>query len=325
VPEIPNNEASPFDRNRVDPLAARRWDELLPQQQELFSLLKQTFRRSWGEWIQQQVSKIIVPLALLFFIVATALMLVVIHVLVALLSEVAAQITIWLTVGLFFYLAFTRTEEAESSVIRRSTDELYLGRLGEAFDTNRLELPLMGMLIGSQFGLLACGDWHMGLRLERMSVGMALGYTFDNFVQAIFGDVCELYGWRVMPEFRHTFWSATTFNLFRIAASILTLLWIRMEWHHFLARGLFRRFPTKCNVPQIVAWLRGLSQTERSWMLSHFDEFLFLRIVGEYLAGDFAAVTRLSNQFPRLRVDEDLRRLFVDAEGKALFEGFRLD
>ena len=296
------------------------------EQIELFKLLKTTFRRTWLEWLRNEViGRVESPLIALCLMVLMWLLLVVVYAVFSLLSETVAQVAIWITASMTFILAFTRTSDVESSTIRRWTDRISLGRLAVAFETNRMETSILGVLIGAQWGLLGCGHWHMGMPLESMTGSQAFGYAFDNFTHAMLGDICELYGWEVMPPFRHTVWSATTFCIFRTAVSLLTLLWVRLLWHKFLARRLIRDFPADCTYLQMVDWLRGLSKSEGSWMLQFFDEFLFLRVAGEYLAGDFAAVQRLSREFPRLRVDDEVRQLFVDGSGQTLFEGFRLN
>jgi len=320
---VSSSDDAPIFEDEPALASARGQDKRRPQQVELFKLLRRTFRRTWGDWFQQEIMQNIhTPLIILSFILLTLLLLVVIFVFTSLVSGTLAQIAIWLAASLAFVLAFQRTAEIESSVIHRLSDQISLGRLSVALDTNRMESVLLGVLIGTQWALLACGRWPMGMPVEKMTLGTALGYTFDNFTHGVLGDICELYDWRIMPEFQHTFWSATSFSIFRTAASVLALLWIRLAWQRFLARRLFRQFPANCTYQGMIDWLRGLSRTEQSWMLSNFDEFLFLRIAGEYLANDFSAVQRLTTEFPRLRVDNNVRELFVDAEGHILFQGF---
>lgn len=299
--------------------------EPLPQQAELYKLLKRTLARSWMDWLRHSVlGRLQTPIIGFVFLLLTFFCLVVVYLLTAWLSAILAQVVLWLTASLAFLLAFSRGQDVDEGVICQAGDRLQLGRLHEIFSTNRMEPCLLGILLGAQWALLSCGNWHMGVPVESMTLGTGFGYAFDNFVAAALGDFCELYGWRTMPSIDHTVWSASTFCLFRTAISLVSLLWLRLIWERFQARRLMRGFPTRCTRAELIAWIRQLSSTEKGWMLRHFEEFLFLRIAAEYLTGNFDVVERWSRAFPRLPIADELRQLFVDAEGRVLFEGFRL-
>lgn len=309
----------------IDPPSSEHKAQLT-QQTQLLQLLRVTLRRSWWDWLHEEALQFFyTPLIIVFFIISSALLLLLLFALTALLSLHLAHILLWLSIGLIFGLAFTRKADVDSAPIRRSDDRIKLGRLAEVLDTNRIEYAYFGLLIGSQCALLLCSHRQMGLSFEKLTIGASLGYAVDNFMQGALGDACELYGFRVMPELKQTFWSAVSLSIFRTAASVIALLLIRLSWQKILARRLIHSFPARQSDQRIVDWLCSLSNTERSWMLTFFDEFLFLRITGEYLAGHFDAVRRLTREFPRLKVNENIRELFVDPEGNRLFEGYQLE
>ena len=160
---------------------------------------------------------------------------------------------------------------------------------------------------------------HLGISDEAAKRSFKL--CLDNFLQAVFPNVFELYGG---PGFDHNFWSATSFFVFRTAYTALFVYGVYLVAVKFKARRCFAGFPVQNpGYAAVIDWLRGLSRVENSWMLDHFDEYLFLRITAEYLDGNFAAVRRLSASFPRLKVGDETRRLFVDDAGELLFEGYR--
>jgi hypothetical protein len=227
---------------------------------------------------------------------------------------------LWICTALMIYGLLAVRKPDSEGIIDVTTSGLAFGRLEDVLSQRLVASITLGTLLGTQIGLLSFSRTHLGISEEAAKKPVSL--SVENFVQAIGSDVFELYGG---PGYHHNVWSATAFFIFRTAYGALFAYGVYQIVMKFRARRCFSTFPERDpTYGAIIRWLRGMSSAENTWMVDHFDEYLFLRITGEQLAGNFAAVRRLTASFPRLRVGDLTRNLFVDDGGNRVFEGYLL-
>ena len=217
----------------------------------------------------------------------------------------------------------------EMDVTEGKLDGLKLGRLDSVFSytTNIYVAFSVTGLLTTQVAMLYLTDTHAGVDFD-FSFWSCICITLDNVCRAIFLDVFELYEINVGGiKYEHGNFAAGVFLLYRlaydayfIAAGFIVYRRVRMNnmFASFPFAGTKRRRDFKTDT--LVDWLEKLSRDEKKWHRGFSDEFIFLMVCEEYLRGDYALARKVSEQFPKLNVAKELRRIFLDSDGNSVFQ-----
>ena len=204
----------------------------------------------------------------------------------------------------------------------RQVDRLVLGRIDDAF---RCSAPgslalFLGVFFGFQHGLLYGTAHHGGLDIEG-GFWECFFLTLDNVFHGISLNTLELWDVSLAGTVKHGWWSALGFELFRLAYGVLVLLMGFELYQRWSMRFLFENYP-KDNPgwERLADWLLMTSDGRHGWPRRYFDELVFLVIAGHYLRGNYPLVRQLTQQFSRIRVEAEVRVLFIDERGNPIFE-----
>lgn len=201
-------------------------------------------------------------------------------------------------------------------------ERLKLGRLDSIFRISEPATTLFffSVLLSSQVGLLYFLPDHLGVAEE----GTFLECTFltlDNLGHGVLLDTQEIYNIHFANKIEHNFWTGTVFYGFRLGYEASLLLAAYQLWRHYSMRRLFRHVPRHWrNIEFVTEWIDLAMRTEGDMAREFLDEFLFLVLVGAFLTGNDAMLRDVNHRFPWLRIDEEVRKLFVDSHGHRLFE-----
>ena len=203
---------------------------------------------------------------------------------------------------------------------------LNLGRLHNIFERDQVPMTMLAYLaglIGVQAGLLHYTSDHLSVGGYEDGYD-GFGIAFDNLFRGIFLDVFDIYGLYVNRPVEYTTFSATVFLIFRTSMNLLFVYSIYVLFQWFRMRGIFRGLPTsRVTSAQLTGWMNRVRRENNRWSRWYFDEFVFFLVCERFLSGNYEHVRQLTRRFPRLRVDDRIRRLFVDDSGQLLFEGYR--
>lgn len=303
---------------------SHRLTHLNPSQRVVYALLARTLQEYRGDLVVLVLGLLAVPVLLLLGVglsVAVTWGL-------SWLARLAGDWVLYAPVAVFVLAARALKSSAEESAFKAELhegrmDHWRLGRLKDIFHVGEpASLALyFGGCFGFQWGLLAGTSSNAGLDLGA-GWGQCLLLTLDNLCHGIFFDFCELYDLNWGPKLKHTTWSATVFSTFRLTYDALVVLFVYVLYQRFRLRRLMWYVP---NDPRsfgdVMAWLQYTCSSREQIPARYTDEMLFLILVKEYLAGRFALVRGMSEQFGWLKVDPAVRRLFRDNAGKVVFEG----
>jgi hypothetical protein len=179
---------------------------------------------------------------------------------------------------------------------------------------------VFGMVFGFQMGLHYWTLNHGGLEIEG-GFWQCLLLTLDNVCQGVFLDTFDLYDLRFAGTVEHTYFSATIFWVFRLAYVALVALLLWDAWRRRSVEIMFVDWPQDSPGPDRVAWwAEGTFGCKSGWTRLFLDECLFLLLAAQFLRGNYDHAREIARQFSWLRVAPDVRELFLDADGKALFE-----
>lgn len=292
-------------------------------QRILYGLLAETFkyhRTTWFDVVPTAIAYAIVAALMVLFgfaCIATAHNLT--HWLIGSWSDVAQYAVLLL--GLIVVLALRLFhDDTEVDFKRFPAERIDLGRMEHAFDFAIFAMVLCSVF-GMQWALLQYSHDHLGL-LPEANLEDSGWIALDNVLAACLFDVYEMYELERRPV-THGTWSASVFLVFRTSYNVLFLLTLYNFWQRWRCGVLMRRFPSgKLPYGRFAGWLSRETKAPGRWAVLLLDEAVFLRIAAAYLRDDFDEVRRISSRFPRIRVEEDLRAIFVDERGEPLFEGF---
>ena len=233
--------------------------------------------------------------------------------------------------GVFFFLLCSSLIkmmfDSEETDLKKNkageVERLSLGRINDILDDGAFYATLtilMGLLACQSILLYRVSD-HLGFA-EISTFREALVISLDNFMHGVFLDVFEMYDIHLSSaKGEKTLWSSTIFLIFRLLYDAFMLLWLYILYQRYRMRKLFKDFPKAGGVSAFTDWMERVCRQDASWLRKFVDELLFFTIAEEYLRGRFAFVRDLSHQFPSIRVDNEVRALFIDPEsGEQLFE-----
>lgn len=203
------------------------------------------------------------------------------------------------------------------------TDGLLLGRLDTVLGWGHpTAIGLyLGVLFGLFWGLLSCTNDHGGLEIEGGFWETGL-LALDCLCHGLFLDTFELYDIHIGEKVTHTFQSATVFQLFRIGADALLLLFAFEIYQRWRMRRFFLGYPQDATrVEEVLRWMESTFADRDRWAQRFVEEVLFLALLKEYIRGNVEVVRTMSGQFPWMKTTGEVRGLFLDEEGKEAFRG----
>jgi hypothetical protein len=201
-------------------------------------------------------------------------------------------------------------------------DGFDLGRIGDIF---RLSMPALlgiffGLLFGMQVGLIHYTRNHVGLEVEG-GLGQSFLLALNNVCHGVFLDTFEIYNINLAGRIQYGFWPGTLFYIFQLGYDLLAALIFYSIYQRYALRKVLRGMPdpNEDSAATWLAWIQNLCAHRNRWSRKFFDEFLFLAMAEAYVRGQFEAVRVIGDQFPRLLVSREVRRMFVGPNGEALF------
>lgn len=206
---------------------------------------------------------------------------------------------------------------------------LQLGRLHSIFSYLGLAMVMFSLsgLFVSNAMLLFLTSPHGGVQFDGYFSSSVL-ITIDNMCRGVFLDVFELYELRAGGiQYDYTLFAGSVLVLYRLAFDVYVIAAGIIFYRRWRMNQIFKDYPFSWKVDGIspsqrrqllVDWIESLARNEKRWYRSFADEFVFMMICEEYIRGDFVLVRRLGEQFPRLKIDDDVRALFVDDKGHGL-------
>ena len=217
-------------------------------------------------------------------------------------------------------IGFARNED--DAAINR----LNFGRLHNVLERDQVPMAMLAYLaglIGLQAGLWHYTSGHLGVE-DYAGWQDGFGIACDNLCRGIFFDVFDIYGLYVNRPFNYTVFSATVLIFFRTAMNLLFVYSLYLLYQWLRLGRFFKGLPKgKVTSTQLIQWMNRVTHQHNRWSRIFFDEFVFFMICLRFLSGQYDHVRLLTRRFPRLRVESDLRRLFVSPSGDLLFEGYR--
>lgn len=187
-----------------------------------------------------------------------------------------------------------------------------LGNVDQVFDPRNLRLVVFSFffLVVVQVTLLSFTRNHCGIAFDGKFVSSLL-LTLDNLLHGILFDIGELYGLNLGDRIEHNFWSASIFLFFRLSYDAMFLLFLYLVWRRWTARGLFRGLPATSK--ELIRWLEN--ELDKGWFKRFPSEYTFLVLAREYMLGRDDVVRTISARFQDLGISDEVRALFVDADG----------
>ena len=224
-----------------------------------------------------------------------------------------------LIIGFCFIIKLV-TEEEEIDLKRKEgvVSTWSWGRLDTILDSiaNSAICFFLGMVLAAQISLIMYHETHLGLG-ESISFWQATVLSLDNLLHGICLDVMEMYHITLSPlEGQRSTLTTTLFLVFRLGYDALFLMWLFTLYQRHQARELFKSYPKgkQTEVEPVLRWIQESCASRQGWIRRFTDELIFLMMAEEYLRGQNEIVCHLGEQFKRLRISDEMRALFVDAE-----------
>ena len=219
------------------------------------------------------------------------------------------------------------TEEGEVSISQENgkIQTWSWGRLDDIIDSNSNSAIFffLGIIFAGQISLILFHETHLGFG-EALSFWQATILSLDNLLHGVCLDVMEMYHISLSSlESERSVLTTSLFLVFRLGYDALFLMWLFMLYQRHQARGLFKGYPKGEDerVEALLAWMQSSCASSQGWVRRFTDELIFLMMCEEYLRGHYEVVHHLGNQFPRLRVTDEMRTLFIHPEtGSALLQ-----
>lgn len=177
----------------------------------------------------------------------------------------------------------------------------------------RVLVLILGVMLGLEFGTFYFNSEALQLA-DRGLFGQLL-LSIDNFCYGAFLDVFELYGLSLAPAVEHANGSANVFFLFRTAFDVVIVFLVYLAYRRYELRSVILRFPVHetPSVDLLVEWIdRTIIDTD-SWQQQFPHEMSFLLIVQNYFEDEYLAIVEIAAEWPALRIEKDVRRLFFDS------------
>jgi hypothetical protein len=194
---------------------------------------------------------------------------------------------------------------------------LQLGRLDDIFTPGATHgyVTVLCIALVSQVAILRFTPEHGGLAIEG-GLKESILLTLDNLCHGIFLDTFELYNINLHEKITHTPFSATVFYFFRLTFDGMIALMLFVNFRKIRMLGLLKSFPEGELTPYALSdWLDQLCRQGNFWPRQYFEEFMFLLLTSRYLQNDFDFIWKLTNQFPRLPITQEVRYLFAQENG----------
>jgi hypothetical protein len=252
-----------------------------------------------------------------------------------LLSPVAGD---WVYYSLYFFLTFAFVFGLGLVLIRKergiklqrdpegAAKSLQLGLIETVFADNAPSIWAVfgGFAVGVQVATLLHAPGHGGLP-SVVDFKEASLLTLDNVCHGIFLYTSELYNLRFGEKVEHSWTSGTIFYAFRVTFDAAFLYFVVTVYRRYVLRGLMKDYPAVADgdVGQLVMWIRDACGGEHQWPRMFYDEFLFLMLAAQYLRGDNDLVWQVTSNFPRVRVDKEVRELFLDPANRVVFNSLQ--
>jgi hypothetical protein len=320
-----------YAQSVMDVCERRDLQQLPPPRRVVYALLVAALEKLRPHLLGSILSALIIPFFVVFAIAVGFALMGVVHLAAVALASIgiaAGHILLYLLPGFVILSAyyFKQSSKLDPITLGRNetnkVDHIKLGRLDGIFNvaSPATSLFYFGVLLSSQVALLFFLPDHLGVSREGTFVECLL-LTLDNLCHGVLLDTFEIYDIHLAGRVQHDWWSGTVFYFFRISYEAFLLIAGYQLWRHYSMRRLFRRLPNHWrSVDFVIEWIEHASRTEGDWAREFLDEFMFLSLAGAYLAGDDDMLRDINRRFPWLRIDEEVRRLFVDRHGERLFE-----
>jgi hypothetical protein len=251
-----------------------------------------------------------------------------------LLDSVSPIVGSWVYFALYFFLVFAfllglglviGRKEQQISLQRDPEGAarlLHLGFIDTVFAENTPSFWALfgGFAVGVQIATLLYAPGHAGLP-SAVDFKEATLLTVDNVCHGIFLYTSELYNLRFGEKVEHSWTSGTVFYAFRLTFDAAFLYFVVAMYRRYTLRGLMKRYPTigDGDVGELISWIQDACCGEHQWPRMFYDEFLFLMLAAQYLRGDYDLVWQVTSNFPRVRVDSEVRELFLDPADRVMF------
>ncbi|HWG41586.1 MAG TPA: hypothetical protein VN688_02290 [Gemmataceae bacterium] len=196
---------------------------------------------------------------------------------------------------------------------------LKLGRLHDTFAGGILTTLLMaGLLLGWQAGLLYYAPKTCDLSFEP-TAGQAWLLTLDTVSFNSLLGFLDTVG-AGMPQREASVWSDTIFHIFQTAYGALAALFGYQLYQRWRLRRLLDGVPDPlAGAGEVVQWVNNLCRGDRAWARLLFDEVMFLTLAALYVGGRWDETRIFARRFPWMRIAPEVRRLFLDRDGGAIF------
>jgi len=201
---------------------------------------------------------------------------------------------------------------------------LAIGRLESILDRNAFySLALfVGSMIGVESGLIAFTPNHGFLAFqEPPSYASCTFYAIDHHCQNLISKFLEPRGIHAIGPYETSFTSNLIFFLFRISLEIMIAVFLLWAFWRIRIKQFFHTFPSHLDDWVVLAeWVEHLSRHSYRLPSRFHDEFVFIMLAEEYIRGNCALVYQVSRQFPRVNVNPEVVSLFVDDQGRQIFD-----
>lgn len=222
------------------------------------------------------------------------------------------------------FLQFGGADTVQLKVRDGRTRFIYLNRFDDILGVGMG--AAVGMIVGGGLALhlhlLYFHNDHLGLAIEGRW-WQCLAITLDNLFHGLLLDVCELYELRITDRLHHTFTSASIFLAFRLAFDgfmlfMLFSLYRRQKVLHVAREA--KELPDVPTPDQLRVYLRKVAYGRRGWSRMFFDEFVLFALMEKHLSDNEEEARALARVFTDVELPTPVRNLFVDSQGKSLFD-----
>ena len=198
---------------------------------------------------------------------------------------------------------------------------LWLGRMHEALNAQAaMSVAALGLIFGAQAGMMMYVSNHLGAG-EVVGHAESFLLALDNFCRGVFLDIFDVFQIHLGHPLEHTVWTSTVTFLLRTAMNVLVVLSVYYTWSHLRLRHMLADLPKEpLDYPSMIEWLRTIRGSR--WCRSFYDEYIFLMATELYLDGRFEEFKEQTGRYPRLQIQNDIQRLFTDADGDPLWHGY---
>ena len=213
----------------------------------------------------------------------------------------------------------TIKDQKQSGSVKKKHNAFLFARLDDIVrgSHRNLAFAFLAFFFGSHIAIL---QWFPSqLAVVDNGFGNCLLTAVDSVLKSLLLDVIEVFDLSLVSKQPHNSLSSNVFQGYRFGFQFcfVLLIWSALKARN--VRKLLSERGLSSADPEVlsVALRRFLARrNELPWELN--DDLIFLLICERYLEGDLEAAEGIGLRFPDIAVENEVRALFVDAEGHEL-------